>query len=58
MTDDRKAHLLYDNAGGPTRDAPWIIRTYAGHTSAAASNRLYRENLAKGQSGLSIAFEY
>jgi len=36
---------------------PWIFRTYAGHSSAAASNALYRQNLAKGQTGLSIAFD-
>ena len=42
--------------GGP-RDRPWIFRTYAGHTSAAASNALYRTNLAKGQTGLSVAFD-
>jgi len=41
----------------PTRDKPWIFRTYAGHSSAAASNALYRGNLAKGQTGLSIAFD-
>ena len=41
----------------PRRDAPWIIRTYAGHSSAVESNRLYRDNLAKGQTGLSIAFD-
>ncbi len=39
------------------RDKPWIFRTYAGHSSAAESNRLYRANLAKGQTGLSIAFD-
>ena len=39
------------------RDKPWIFRTYAGHSSAAASNALYRGNLAKGQTGLSIAFD-
>jgi len=39
------------------RDKPWIFRTYAGHSSAADSNRLYRANLAKGQTGLSIAFD-
>ncbi len=38
-------------------DHPWIMRTYAGHSTAEASNRLYRENLAKGQTGLSIAFD-
>ncbi|HEX3432045.1 MAG TPA: methylmalonyl-CoA mutase family protein [Rhizomicrobium sp.] len=40
-----------------TRDPPWIFRTYAGHSSAAASNVLYRLNLGKGQTGLSIAFD-
>ena len=39
------------------RDKPWIFRTYAGHTSAAQSNALYRKNLAKGQTGLSVAFD-
>ncbi len=38
-------------------DRPWIFRTYAGHSTAAASNALYRENLARGQTGLSIAFD-
>jgi len=40
-----------------TKDKPWIFRTYAGHSSAAASNALYRTNLAKGQTGLSVAFD-
>src|SRR5215468_3192962 len=39
------------------RDQPWIIRTYAGHSTAAESNALYRKNLAKGQTGLSVAFD-
>ncbi|MBV8977928.1 MAG: cobalamin-dependent protein [Alphaproteobacteria bacterium] len=39
------------------REKPWIFRTYAGHSSAAASNALYRANLAKGQTGLSVAFD-
>src|SRR5574339_1279741 len=39
------------------RDKPWVMRTYAGHSSAAASNELYRRNLAKGQTGLSVAFD-
>ena len=39
------------------RDKPWIMRTYSGHSSARASNELYRLNLAKGQTGLSIAFD-
>jgi (2R)-ethylmalonyl-CoA mutase len=41
----------------PQRDKPWIFRTYAGHSGAADSNALYRKNLAKGQTGLSIAFD-
>src|SRR2546421_7093995 len=39
------------------RDNPWLMRTYAGHSSAAASNALFRRNLAKGQTGLSVAFD-
>ncbi|HEY0448465.1 protein meaA [Actinophytocola sp.] len=39
------------------RDRPWVMRTYAGHSSATASNLLYRRNLAKGQTGLSVAFD-
>ncbi len=39
------------------KDKPWMIRTYAGHSSAQASNKLYRENLKKGQTGLSVAFD-
>jgi len=39
------------------KDRPWLIRTYAGHSTAAASNALYRANLAKGQTGLSVAFD-
>jgi ethylmalonyl-CoA mutase len=39
------------------RDAPWMIRTYSGHSTARASNELYRTNLARGQTGLSIAFD-
>jgi (2R)-ethylmalonyl-CoA mutase len=58
MSDEAKqAHLLYDNDGDPMSDRPWIFRTYAGHTSARASNELYRSNLAAGQVGLSIAFD-
>ena len=41
----------------PKRDRPWLMRTYSGHSSARASNQLYRTNLAKGQTGLSIAFD-
>ena len=39
------------------KDQPWLFRTYAGHSTAAASNALYRTNLAKGQTGLSVAFD-
>src|SRR5215469_4872969 len=39
------------------REQPWLFRTYSGHSSAAASNQLYRTNLARGQTGLSIAFD-
>ena len=41
----------------PARDKPWLMRTYSGHSTAKASNELYRTNLAKGQTGLSIAFD-
>ena len=43
--------------GRRRRDQPWVMRTYAGHSSATASNELYRMNLAKGQTGLSVAFD-
>jgi len=51
MADDVEAQ------GRPARDHPWVMRTYAGHSSAAASNALYRRNLEKGQTGLSVAFD-
>ncbi|MBO0768727.1 MAG: protein meaA [Solirubrobacterales bacterium] len=41
----------------PERDRPWVMRTYAGHSDAKRSNELYRRNLAKGQTGLSVAFD-
>ncbi|CAN5174461.1 protein meaA [soil metagenome] len=41
----------------PEKDRPWVMRTYAGHSTADASNALYRGNLAKGQTGLSVAFD-
>jgi (2R)-ethylmalonyl-CoA mutase len=41
----------------PERDRPWVMRTYAGHSDAKRSNELYRGNLAKGQTGLSVAFD-
>ncbi len=50
MSGDHTARL-------PERDAPWMMRTYAGHSTASASNELYRRNLEKGQTGLSIAFD-
>ena len=43
--------------GGRQKDRPWLMRTYAGHSTAEASNELYRRNLAKGQTGLSVAFD-
>jgi (2R)-ethylmalonyl-CoA mutase len=59
MTAQREtpAHLLVDKKGEPAPDRPWIFRTYAGHSSPRASNELFRANLAKGQTGLSIAFD-
>ena len=41
----------------PQKDKPWVMRTYSGHSTASASNALYRTNLAKGQTGLSVAFD-
>src|SRR5680860_472860 len=41
----------------PERDRPWVMRTYAGHSDAKRSNELYRTNLSKGQTGLSVAFD-
>ncbi len=52
--------MTSDDTGGPAaarRDRPWIFRTYSGHSSASASNELYRANLARGQTGLSVAFD-
>src|SRR5580704_12865580 len=51
MTDSSPTHRL------PARDRPWMMRTYAGHSTAKASNELYRRNLEKGQTGLSVAFD-
>ncbi len=45
------------NSQGNSKEQPWLFRTYAGHSSAAASNALYRTNLARGQTGLSVAFD-
>ncbi len=52
-----KEHELLGEDGRPQKERPWIFRTYAGHTSARASNELYRANLSRGQTGLSIAFD-
>ena len=48
---------MSDTPRDATRDKPWLFRTYAGHSTAAASNTLYRTNLSKGQTGLSVAFD-
>jgi ethylmalonyl-CoA mutase len=54
---------MADSSGAPVSsslsrpDAPWVMRTYSGHSTATASNELYRTNLSKGQTGLSIAFD-
>jgi ethylmalonyl-CoA mutase len=48
---------MSENARLERADRPWVMRTYAGHSSAAASNALFRRNLAKGQTGLSVAFD-
>ncbi len=56
-TPQHDAHVIYGKDGEPGRDRPWIIRTYSGHSSPRASNLLYRSNLEKGQTGLSIAFD-
>ncbi|MCB9489188.1 MAG: protein meaA [Deltaproteobacteria bacterium] len=53
--DAKKEH--FDPLNNPNRDRPWVFRTYAGHSSAKASNELFRSNLAKGQTGLSVAFD-
>src|ERR1700733_15177926 len=46
-----------EKRGSAEREQPWLIRTYSGHSSAAASNALYRTNLQRGQTGLSVAFD-
>ncbi len=57
MENQKKKHILYDENGNPTKDKPWIFRTYAGHTNVWETNKLYREGLKRGQTGLSIAFD-
>src|SRR5579872_1822827 len=58
-SEPRREQASRDKPSGdqPRRDKPWIFRTYAGHSTAAASNTLYRTNLSKGQTGLSVAFD-
>ncbi|MFZ2872084.1 methylmalonyl-CoA mutase family protein [Zavarzinia sp.] len=56
MSDTKRESVANDGAKA-VRDDPWLIRTYSGHSSAAASNALYRTNLARGQTGLSVAFD-
>jgi (2R)-ethylmalonyl-CoA mutase len=53
----RKAASCEEPGGGARGERPWLFRTYAGHSSASDSNRLYRANLARGQTGLSVAFD-
>jgi (2R)-ethylmalonyl-CoA mutase len=55
--ENKQDHLLYNDKGEVSKDKAWIFRTYAGHTNPKSSNELYRKNLAKGQTGLSIAFD-
>jgi ethylmalonyl-CoA mutase len=58
ITGKRDASMTKPSDGAAhRRDKPWIIRTYAGHSTAAESNVLYRKNLSKGQTGLSVAFD-
>ncbi|HNH10611.1 MAG TPA: methylmalonyl-CoA mutase family protein, partial [Leptospiraceae bacterium] len=54
---ESKDHVLYGENKEPAKDKPWIFRTYAGHTNPKSSNELFRKNLSKGQTGLSIAFD-
>ena len=51
--DDKEAR----NSAASKKDRPWLFRTYSGHSSASASNELYKTNLARGQTGLSVAFD-
>ena len=51
------SHPQQDRSKDRPKDRPWLFRTYAGHSTAKASNTLYRGNLAKGQTGLSVAFD-
>ena len=53
---DQSGNLPAEDRPQP-KDKPWVMRTYAGHSSATDSNALYRNNLSKGQTGLSVAFD-
>ncbi|MGO4682197.1 methylmalonyl-CoA mutase family protein [Hyphomicrobium sp. 2TAF46] len=57
MSDTKSRDHATTNSAKAVRDKPWLFRTYAGHSTAAKSNALYKMNLAKGQTGLSIAFD-
>ena len=48
---------MTSDAGSPRRDEPWIFRTYAGYATPALTNARFKKNLAKGQTGLSVAFD-
>ena len=54
---DDRLSTMAERPDSVRRDEPWLMRTYSGHSTAKASNELYRTNLAKGQTGLSIAFD-
>jgi len=54
---DDRLSIMAERPDSVRRDEPWLMRTYSGHSTAKASNELYRTNLAKGQTGLSIAFD-
>jgi (2R)-ethylmalonyl-CoA mutase len=54
---DKPQDALPETDRPQVKDKPWVMRTYAGHSSASESNALYRRNLAKGQTGLSVAFD-
>ena len=57
LTGGRPYNHLVSEHRLPEPDGPWEMRTYAGHSTARESNELYRGNLAKGQTGLSVAFD-
>jgi methylmalonyl-CoA mutase cobalamin-binding domain/chain len=57
LTGARPYNHLVSEHRLPEPDRPWVMRTYAGHSTARESNELYRRNLAKGQTGLSVAFD-